>query len=91
MSAEASKIPEDILDPTTWDEQTVLTVSVSPWYKSRDGSRIRMVHLTQQNYVQWDEVRTDPQEPWASAKAKTAAVIRKMLKAADTDLQELAI
>ena len=91
MSAETSKVPEDILDPSAWNEQTVLTVSVSPWYKASDGSRIRMVHLTQQNSVQWDEVRKDPKEPWDSAKAKTTAVIRKMLQAADMDVHGLAI
>lgn len=91
MSAEVSKISEDILDPNSWEERTVLTVSVSPWYRVPDGGRVRTVNMMHGNQVEWEEVRKEKKEPWSKASDRTTMVVRKMLKSLDTNLHELVL
>jgi len=91
MSAEISRVYEDISDPNTWEERTVLTVSVSPWYRVPDGSRVRNVSVTAGNAILWDEVRKDKSEPWSKARTRTEGVVRKMLRSVSGQLQELSL
>jgi hypothetical protein len=89
MSAEISRIREDILDPNSWHEHTVLTVSVSPWYRVPNGGRVRTVNMIHGNHVEWEEVRKDKTEAWSKAKDRTTMVVRRMLKSLDGNLQDL--
>ena len=89
MSAEISRIREDILAPDAWHEYTVLTVSVSPWYRVPDGGRVRTVNMIHGNHVEWEEVRKGKKEAWSKAKDRTTTVVRRMLKSLDPNLSEL--
>jgi hypothetical protein len=91
MSAEISRIREDILDPNSWHEHTVLTVSISPWYRVPDGGRVRTVNMIHGNRIEWEAVRKDKKEPWATASDRTTSVVRKMLKSLDGNLHELVL
>ena len=91
MSAEISRLREDILDPDSWHEHTVLTVSVSPWYRVPNGGRVRTVNMIHGNHVEWEEVRKGKEEAWSKAQDRTTSVVRKMLKSLDTNLHELVV
>jgi hypothetical protein len=91
MSAEISKVRENILDPDSWHEYTMLTVSVSPWYRVPNGERVRTVNMIHGNHVEWEEVRKGKTETWSKAQDRTTSVVRKMLKSLDTNLHELVV
>jgi hypothetical protein len=91
MSAEISRIPEDISHPDAWEERTVITVSVSPWYRIPTGARVRTVNVTSGNTILWDAVRKEQDEPWEKARTRTERSVRKMLRSVSGHLQELSL
>ena len=91
MSAEMDRTREDILHPNTWNDRTVATVSISPWYPVPDGSRVRTVNLICESAFLWEQVRKDKRESWSDATANTEAAVRKMLKTLDSHMHELSL